>query len=229
MPRILIADGNTPDITARIRADGCPAFGEGYASALRHFDCRVETLITEPYAPGYDLGSFDIASFDGLAVTGSGVDWSGADERARPFWQLYEAAFSAGVPAIGCCWGLQTAAVVLGGDTAAGPNGFELAFARDVTLTEDGASHPFHAGREGAFDMLCMHRDDVTRVPEGAVVTATNAHTHVQGMVYEQGDVRFWGVQQSTRRYLRRRAKRIRIEDSQQKGSSICSFSSSPL
>ena len=34
---------------------------------------------------------------------------------------------------------------------------------------------------------------------------------------------------QSTRRYLRRRAKRIRIEDSQQKGSSICSFSSSPL
>ena len=36
-------------------------------------------------------------------------------------------------------------------------------------------------------------------------------------------------LQQSTRRYLRRRAKRIRIEDSQQKGSSICSFSSSPL
>ena len=35
--------------------------------------------------------------------------------------------------------------------------------------------------------------------------------------------------EQSTRRYLRRRAKRIRIEDSQQKGSSICSFSSSPL
>ena len=37
-----------------------------------------------------------------------------------------------------------------------------------------------------------------------------------------------WPIQ-STRRYLRRRAKRIRIEDSQQKGSSICSFSSSPL
>ena len=37
------------------------------------------------------------------------------------------------------------------------------------------------------------------------------------------------GAEQSTRRYLRRRAKRIRIEDSQQKGSSICSFSSSPL
>ena len=36
-------------------------------------------------------------------------------------------------------------------------------------------------------------------------------------------------IYQSTRRYLRRRAKRIRIEDSQQKGSSICSFSSSPL
>ena len=39
----------------------------------------------------------------------------------------------------------------------------------------------------------------------------------------------FGAINQSTRRYLRRRAKRIRIEDSQQKGSSICSFSSSPL
>ena len=45
----------------------------------------------------------------------------------------------------------------------------------------------------------------------------------------ERPGVQFVAPDQSTRRYLRRRAKRIRIEDSQQKGSSICSFSSSPL
>ncbi|MEL6794115.1 MAG: type 1 glutamine amidotransferase, partial [Pseudomonadota bacterium] len=33
------------------------------------------------------------------------------------------------------------------------------------------------------------------RLPEGAVVTATNAHTAVQAFAYDAGDVSFWGVQ----------------------------------
>ncbi|MEL6476781.1 MAG: type 1 glutamine amidotransferase [Pseudomonadota bacterium] len=195
MPRILIAEGNTPELLQGRTEAGLPWTAEAYGAALAVFDPEVEVTVTRPYFDGWDLDALDMAGFDGLAVTGSGVSWSGADARARPFWALYEKAFAASVPALGCCWGMQTAAVVLGGDTAAGPNGVEAGFARGVTLTEAGAAHPLHAGRARVFDVLCMHRDDVTRLPEGAVVTASNAHTEVQGMVYEQGGTRFWGLQ----------------------------------
>ena len=82
-------------------------------------------------------------------------------------------------------------AVVLGAETKAGPNGVEAGFARDVRPTD----HPMHAGRRASFDVICMHRDDVTRAPKGAVVTAANDHTGIQAFAYDQGDVSFWGVQ----------------------------------
>ncbi|MEM8843257.1 MAG: type 1 glutamine amidotransferase [Pseudomonadota bacterium] len=195
MARVLIADGNPAELNARRLKSGRPGTAEAYGVALRRFDPSLEIRITRPYYDGWSLDRVDLDGIDGLAVTGSGVDWSAADERAAPYWRLYERAFSAGVPVLGCCWGLQNAAVVLGGDTTAGPNGVETGFARDLTLTEAGRHHPLHASRAPVFDALCIHRDDVTRVPAGAVVTASNAHTHVQGMVYEQGEAHFWGVQ----------------------------------
>lgn len=195
MARVLIADGNPADLNAPRLNSGRLGTAEAYGAALRRFDPTLEIQITRPYYEGWSLDHVDLDGIDGMAVTGSGVEWSAADQRAAPFWRLYEKAFSAGVPVLGCCWGLQNGAVVLGGDTTAGPNGVETGFARDLTLTEMGKHHPLHASRAPVFDALCIHRDDVTRVPKGAVVTASNGHTHVQGMVYEQGETQFWGLQ----------------------------------
>lgn len=195
MTRILIVEGNTSDLTARRRVSGLKGVAEAYGDALRRFAPGIKIEIARPYFEGWSGDAIEMTGFDGMAVTGSGVEWSAADKRAEPFWRLYEQAFAASVPVLGCCWGLQNGAVVLGGDTTAGPNGVELGFARDLTLTEAGRKHPLHAGRTSVFDALCIHRDDVTRVPKGAVITASNAHTTVQGMVYEVGDISFWGVQ----------------------------------
>ncbi|MEL7463070.1 MAG: type 1 glutamine amidotransferase [Pseudomonadota bacterium] len=190
--RILILEGNTPDRALRAQeAVGISPAAE-YAAALKAEAPTIETVIAAPYFDDFDADAHDLSAYDGMAVTGSGVEWSGADERARPFWEMYERAFAAGTPAFGSCWGVQTAAVALGGDTQAGPNGVEKAVARSVEPVGD---HPMTKGRRSAFDVLAMHRDDVTRLPEGAVVTATNAHTAVQAFAYDVGDVSFWGVQ----------------------------------
>lgn len=195
MTKVLILEGNTPELLQPREAMGIPWTAEAYGAALRVFAPALEIDIVRPYFPDFDPDAVEIDGIDGMAVTGSGVSWNGADAWARPFWRLYERAFAAGKPVLGCCWGLHLGAVVLGGDTAAGPNGVEAGFARDVELTEAGKAHPLHAGRSGTFDVAAMHRDDVTRLPDSAVITASNAHTQVQGMVYEQGATRFWGVQ----------------------------------
>jgi len=194
MARILILEGNTPTLLEARTARGELWTAEAYGEALRFYEPGLEIVVGRPYFPDYDP-ELPLDEVDAMVVTGSGVSWSAAEEKARPFWQAYERCFAAGKPALGSCWGVQTAAVALGGDSAAGPNGVEAGVARAVCLTEAGLAHPLHAGRPARFDVLCMHRDDVTRLPEGAVVTATNAHTAVQGMVYEAGGVRFWGVQ----------------------------------
>ena len=51
------------------------------------------------------------------------------------------------------------------------------------------------AGREDGYAVPCVYRDEVTVLPDGAVVLARNAHSPVQAMAYERDGVRFWGVQ----------------------------------
>lgn len=189
--RVLVVEGYTPDhAEAMARATGL-APAENYAAALAAAAPDLEFGFARPYFPGYDPAAADPAEHDGMAVTGSGVGWTAADARARPFHDLYERAFAAGRPVIGSCWGLQLGAVTLGGAVGAGPNGVEFEFARDIRHN----GHAMHAGRRESFDAICIHRDDVLTPPEGAVVTAGNAHTRVQAMVYESGGVTFWGVQ----------------------------------
>lgn len=191
MPKVLVVEGNPPELALdRKKAIGATT-AEDYAAALREAAPSLAIEIAQPMFSDHDPDAIDFAAFDGMAVTGSGVSWSAEDERARPYWEMYERAFNAGKPVFGCCWGMQNAAVVLGGETKAGPNGVEAGFARDIRPTD----HPMHAGRRASFDVICMHRDDVTRAPDGAVVTATNDHTGVQAFAYDQGAVSFWGVQ----------------------------------
>ena len=189
---LLILEGNTPDLVAARVARGLLPAAEAYGEALR---CRRPGLRYRVIRPYFDEMPGSMDGVDGLVITGSGVDWSADDPRARPFWRGLEAAFLAGCPVLGSCWGVQCGAVVLGGTVGAGPNGVEAPVARAVTLTEAGRGHPMHAGRAPSFDVLCMHRDDVLEPPRGARVTATNLHTQVQALVYEQGAVQFWGVQ----------------------------------
>ena len=191
MPKVLVVEGNPPELVLhRRKAMGATA-ADDYAAALREAAPALEVEIVQPMFSDHDPDAIDLAGFDGMAVTGSSVAWSAADERAAPYWDMYERAFKAGTPVFGCCWGMQNGAVVLGGETKAGPNGVEAGFARDVRATD----HPMHAGRRESFDVICMHRDDVTRAPDGAVVTATNNHTGIQAFAYDQGEVSFWGVQ----------------------------------
>lgn len=190
--RILIAEGNTAELAlATKRAVGATTAWR-FAAALRSLAPTLDIDVIEPYFSDYDEDAVDLAAYDGFVVTGSGVSWSGADAEAAPFWRLFEKTFAAGTPAFGSCWGMQTAAVALGGAAGAGPNGIEAGVARDVRPVGD---HPMTAGRRRSFDVIAMHRDDVTRLPDGAVATATSAHTNVQAFAYENGDAQVWGVQ----------------------------------
>lgn len=191
MPKVLVVEGNPPELALDRRKAMGETTAQHYANALHEIAPGLEIDIAQPMFSDHNADAIDFASFDGMAVTGSGVSWSAADDRAAPYRDMCERAFKAGTPVFGSCWGMQTAAMALGGEVQAGPNGVEAGFARSVRPTD----HPMHAGRRESFDVICMHRDDVTRAPEGAVVTATNDHTGIQAFAYDQGDVSFWGVQ----------------------------------
>jgi len=192
MLRILVVDSDPGAINRQKQARGWDRTGVGYAKGLRACRDDLDITITAPYDAA-ELPPLD--GFDGAAFTGSAVAWSTDAPEAAPLAKAMERCFAAALPVIGSCNGMQLGATVLGGSNRGSPNGREDGLARDVTLTEAGRLHPFLAGRIDGFAVPCVHRDEVDRLPEDAVLLASNAYSAVQAFAYEGQGIRFWGVQ----------------------------------
>jgi len=196
--RILIIEGNTAEANAAMAAAGCGSNAEQYAQAVRRAMPEADIRLAFPadradaLPPGVALGDFD-----GAILGGSGlfVRASGNAPEVRRQIDLVRALFDVGVPLLGSCWGLQVAAVAGGGDVARSPNGREVGVCRAVTLSDAGAAFPMYAGKPRVFDSLAIHYDEVSRLPEGARVLASNGHSPIQAATFAVGKGVFWGVQ----------------------------------
>lgn len=192
MSRIVVVDSDPAEVNERKRRLYGESTGEAYAAALKEVDSGCDIQIVCPYD---GEGLPDLADIDGVAFTGSAVDWNTDDVRAEPLAEAMRAVFDAGVPAFGSCNGMQLAASVLGGTSQASPNGREDGLAKNIRFTDAGRNHPMLKGRLDGFAVPCVHRDEVVKLPEGAVVLAGNDHSAVQAMEYAKDGVCFWGVQ----------------------------------
>lgn len=184
MPTVLIVESNPA---------GYPQVAAEFVSALQYIDRTVKTSVVHPYDT--PLTDADLRDVDGAIFTGSAVDWGVDAPEAAPLRTAMERVFAAGIPSYGSCNGMQSAAYVLGGASEPSPNGREAGLAKDIQLTDAGLTHPFLAGRQSGYAVPCIHRHEVTRLPQAAILLAGNAHSPVQAFAYEQGQIRFWGVQ----------------------------------
>jgi GMP synthase (glutamine-hydrolysing) len=107
------------------------------------------------------------------------------DERVRIFEAL-----DADVPILGICLGHQLLAHWLGGKVASGA--WELGWL-PVDANEAGQADPLLAGLGDTFYAFLWHGDQVTRLPDNAVLLASTERCPVQ--CYRLGNQRVWGVQ----------------------------------
>lgn len=133
----------------------------------------------------------------------AGILWTGCslcihsldDPRVDRQVEIARRAFEIGVPQFGSCWAIQIAAVAAGGEVKANPRGREMGLARKIGLTPQGLNHPMYAGKPPIFEAFICHLDEVTKLPEGSTLLASNSFTHVQALEVKHGQGVFWGIQ----------------------------------
>lgn len=192
--RLLVADGNTPAGRKKNRSVLGATASQSYAALLRRLCPGAQIDICFP-ADADPLTPAPLSAYDAVVVTGSSLNIHRREIESLRQVDFFRAVFACGLPAFGSCWGLQLTTVAAGGDVRANPRGIETPFARRVTLTEAGRNHPLHAGRTSPFDAPAIHADEVTTLPPGATVTATNAMTRVQAVTFAVGRSVVWAVQ----------------------------------
>ncbi len=195
-PRFLVVDGYAKAGRAELAAGGASMAGELYAAMLRRFVPKAEVDTVFPSDAGATLPSgAALDQYDGIGWTGCSLTVFDDDERVKRQIAFCRAAFDAGVPSFGSCWALQIAVVAAGGVCRANPRGREMGIARKVYLTPEGRAHPMYAGKPTVFDAFISHVDEVTHLPSGAVLLASNQFTHIQAACVTLGTGIFWGLQ----------------------------------
>jgi GMP synthase (glutamine-hydrolysing) len=192
--RLLVVEGNTAAGRRRIAESAGATPAESYSGVLRGIASDATVDICTP-ADGGGTTSQPLDSYDGVAITGSSLNIYERDIASLRQIDFVREVFARGIPMFGSCWGLQLATVAAGGEVGLNPAGREVAFARKIALTSAGCDHPMHATREAVFDAPAIHSDIVTRLPQGAVVTARNAMSEIQAAEIRLGRGLFWGVQ----------------------------------
>lgn len=194
-PRILVVDGNLAATRDQQIAAGGHGSGEGYAATLESLLPEVRCDIVRPADEPVRLPSgVRLEDYDGIAITGSALNvYDGGPHISRQI-ELARAVFDAGVPFFGSCWGLQVAVTAAGGEVRRNPLGREFGFGRRILLNAAGRAHPMFQGKPDVFEAVTVHRDDISRLPAGGIVLATN-ELGLQAAEIPCGRGTFWGVQ----------------------------------
>jgi|SRR5579871_388005 len=195
MKRILVIDGNTAAIRAKLVEQLGYATGEGYAGVLRSIDSHLSIDVVRPADcnPVLPTG-MTLGDYQGVAVTGSALNVYAGGAAVERQLALVRAVFAAGIPLFGSCWGLQVAVTVLDGEIVRNPRGREFGFARRIVLTASGRAHPMYQRKPTVFEAPTVHLDTIARLPPGATVLAENEYG-IQALTVTRAATRFWGVQ----------------------------------
>jgi GMP synthase (glutamine-hydrolysing) len=194
--RFLVIEGNTRDARQAHKA----AYGqmpcESYAAVLQDIEPEILCDVAFPADEGANLPDpAGLQSYDGIVLTGSALNlYDGTPQVTRQI-DLMRAVYASGTPAFGSCWGIQIGAAAAGGDVQRNPQGREIGFARRITQTEAGRSHPMLAGRPAAYDAPAIHLDAVVVPPGDCTVLAANAMSAIQAAEIRADGGTFWGVQ----------------------------------
>ncbi len=184
-----------PNREVLTRAGMCGA-DELYVRVLKKLvpDARLETLFIADLDTSLPAAR-QVEGYDGFIWTGSNLTIYEDDPRVARQIEFARLIFEVGRPQFGSCWGVQMAAVAAEGEVRKNPHGREMGFARKLRLTAEGRRHPMYEGKPDVFDGFISHLDEVTRLPDGGVLLATNEHTRVQALEVRYGNGVFWATQ----------------------------------
>lgn len=194
--KLLIVEGNNEETRAEREAFGIRPYHLLFKEMLRFLspDARTEAVFPADGSQNLPTAA-QLKAYDGILWTGSSLSVTENVPSVTNQLTFAETIFESGVPLYGSCWGLQVATTVAGGKVSKGGNGLEFGISKDIMLTEPALKSPFFPKRKSRYSALCIHYDEVEKIPENAVVLARNSHSEVQAIVFDYKKSSFFGVQ----------------------------------
>jgi GMP synthase (glutamine-hydrolysing) len=213
--RFLIPDGYNKESRAKFGDVGMRLAWVLYRDLLaKHMpDADFEVWLSSD-EDTYDEYPMEVLKgFDGILWPGCNMTIYHDKPEVKRHIDLCDKGFELGLPQFGSCWAIQVATVVAGGECGPCDLGREMGVGQKILLTEAGVAHPMFAGKPRVFSHFMSHDDEVTRLPEGAILLAGNGWSDVQAVAikYKKGEM--WAIQYHTEYDLNEVARLIEARE----------------
>ena len=90
---------------------------------------------------------------------------------------------------------MQVAVTAAGGVVKKSENGAHIGIARDIKINDAGLKHPIYKNKKKLFNSPAFNFDEVETLPNGSTLLASNPINKVQGIKFEKGISKIWGIQ----------------------------------
>lgn len=194
--KLLIVEGNIEKTRIERGLFGIKPYHNTFQEMLKGLVPKAITEVAFPADEGVELPSIQkLKEYDGVLWTGSSLSVLDKIPAVQQQLEFAETVFKSGIPFYGSCWGLQVATVTAGGKVVNGDSGLELGVSKLIKLTGEGKKSPFLKYRKVPYKSLCIHYDEVVKLPINAKVLAYNEHSKVQAVTFDYLNSQFFGVQ----------------------------------
>ena len=192
---ILIVEGNLKEENQNFSEVGIQTHTESLKDSLNHFTNDLNFDVVNPSSDmNLNLVKEKLSNYDGLIWGGSSLNiYNNSPEIQRQIEFMRECQKKV-KNILAICWGMQVAVTAAGGEVKKAVNS-NIGIANEITLSVDGSKHPIYKNKIDKFNSPAFNFDEVVTLPTNAICLASNKINKIQGLYFQVGDTKIWGLQ----------------------------------
>ena len=192
---ILIVEGNLKEENLSFSKAGIQTHTESLKESLNHYSTDLNFDVINPSSDNnIDEVNKKLLSYDGLIWGGSSLNiYNNTPEIKRQIEFMKECQNKV-KNILAICWGMQVAVTAAGGEVKKATNS-HVGIANEIIINKEGQKHPIYVNKKNRFNSPAFNFDEVVTLPKNGICLASNNINKVQGLYFNIGDTKIWGLQ----------------------------------
>ena len=194
--KILIVEGNLQEENQSFTDGGIKTHTESLKDSINYFTNEIEIDVANPSSDkNINERVQELSKYDGMIWGGSSLNIYNDTIEIRRQLDFMRECQKKIKNILAICWGMQVAVTVAGGTVKKCLNGAHRGIAHQIKINEQGLNHPLYKNKDRVFNTPAFNFDEVSTLPKGATLLASNEINKVMGLYFKAGESNIWGIQ----------------------------------
>ena len=193
---LLVVEGNLESENKNFKEAGIQTHTESLKESIANYHNKINYSVLNPSSEeNFNEIISKLESFDGIVWGGSSLNiYNDTLEIRRQIYFMKEC-FKKVKNILAICWGMQVAVTAAGGVVRKSKNGAHIGIAKNIKINSEGLKHPIYKDKKSLFNTPAFNFDEVETLPKGTTLLSSNPVNNVQGLQFEIGVSKVWGIQ----------------------------------